>query len=119
MIIISIVFCVAEIKTRAIILMLYSSFFDVKRSFTLVILFFVLLLIVAITLIYCTSKHQRLLSQRLPKKARVVGYVLMTISFTCAFQLFVGAAVLFSWLVAVMALTALIPLTILMLFRKS
>ncbi|PCK32794.1 hypothetical protein CEX98_05200 [Pseudoalteromonas piscicida] len=81
--------------------------------------FFISLLVVAITLIYCTNKHQRLLSRALPKSAKVGGYILLFIAFLCAVQAFVGAAIVFSWLLGVMVLTALIPITILILFRKS
>ncbi|PHI39008.1 hypothetical protein CBQ28_00380 [Pseudoalteromonas sp. GCY] len=81
--------------------------------------FFVALLSLSITLIYCTNKHQRLLKRPLPNNARSAGYILLAITFIFAIQIFAGAAVLFSWLIGVMVLTALIPFTILILFRKS
>ncbi|CAM3853836.1 hypothetical protein FX995_21040 [Pseudoalteromonas flavipulchra] len=80
---------------------------------------FVVLLSVAIILIYSTNKNQRLLKQRLPNSARIGGYVLLASGVILALQLFSGAAVVFSWLIGVMVLTALIPFTILILFRKS
>jgi membrane protein insertase Oxa1/YidC/SpoIIIJ len=80
---------------------------------------FIILLVAAITILYCTSKHQHLLNKPLPKRTNKVGYVLFLLAALCAFKLFIGSAIVFSWLISVMVLTALIPLTMLLLFGKS
>ena len=80
---------------------------------------FLFTLLTAILLLYLSTKNQRLLNSPIAKSWRLVSAGLSLLSLLIAIDMFVGAAVVCSWLLAVMVFTALIPFTILWLFNKS
>ena len=70
-----------------------------------------MLTLVGTTMIYATSKQQKLLSQALPKPLIVVGLSLLLLALLSWAQLLTTTAAVFTWLFTVVALLICIPFT--------
>lgn len=67
------------------------------------------LTLVGVTMIYATSKHQKLLAKSLPKPAILVGLILLLFALLSWVQLLTTTAAVFTWLFTIIALLICVP----------
>lgn len=75
-------------------------------------------MLLAMTVFYATSKHQRLFRQALNKNYRLIGYVLLLIALIASTWLFNSGAAFFVWLMFAMLTLMLLPVLALFIKRK-
>ena len=79
----------------------------------------VLFSIIGVTLIYITSRHQRLLSIPHPKIFSILGACLLLFSLLSWWQLLTVTAAIFAWLFTIITLFMCIPFSTLLKSRRT